>query len=145
MIVFKFFIILSAFLEVFTYCDNVCSLNITEDYLNILYKPVKQCSKGTEFSSWSFSNFSTLKTRFPIDSEIQMYVRKVSNVLFSVVKPAPLDNVKLVAVSDEALVNILNLNPSVKHDPTFVKFVAGNWVHPHGVYLAHRYGGHQVN
>ena len=82
--------------------------------------------------------------RFPIDPEVQMYVRKVSNALFSVVKPTPLDKVKLVSVSDEALVNILNLNPNVRHNSTFVKFVAGNWLHPHGVYLAHRYGGHQV-
>ena len=129
------------FLGALVRSDRVCSLNSDP---NILYDLIKQCSTGVEFCSWRLSNYSVLKMRFPIDPEVKNYVRKVTNVLFSVVDPTPLDNVKLVAVSNEALVNILNLNPNVKHNTTFVKFVAGNWLHPQGVYLAHRYGGHQV-
>lgn len=134
----------STFLEVYAFSDSICSLNKAEEYLSILYEPPKQCAEGTEFHSWNFSIYSTLKTRFSIDPEVRNYVRKVSNALFSVVEPTPLSNINLVAVSDEALVDILNLSPNVKHDPMFAKFVAGNWLHPQGVYLAHRYGGHQV-
>lgn len=144
MVTCKILVLLATFLQTFVFSCNVCSLNKSEEYLNIMYNPARQCYKGTDFYSWSLSSSSTLKMRFPIDPEVQMYVRKVSNALFSVVKPTPLDKVKLVSVSDEALVNILNLNPNVRHNSTFVKFVAGNWLHPHGVYLAHRYGGHQV-
>ena len=135
---------LSMPLEAFVFSENVCLLNRAEEYLNIIYKPVNQCSKGIEFRSWSFSNCSTLKSRFPVDPEVRTYVRTVSNVLFSVVKPTPLNNVKLVAGSDDVLANILNLTPNVKADSTFVEFAAGNWLHPNGVYLSHRYGGHQV-
>lgn len=136
---------LSIPLEAFVFSENVCLQNRAEEYHNIMYnKPVDQCSKGIEFRSWRFTNCSTLNNRFPIDPEVHSYVRKVSNVLFSVVKPTPLNNVKLVAGSDDVLANILNLNPNVQVDSTFVEFVAGNWLHPNGVYLSHRYGGHQV-
>ena len=138
------FCVLSTSLVTFVYSENVCLLNRVEEYLNVIYKPVNQCSKGMEFYSWSFSNCSTLKKRFPIDPEVYTYVRTVSNVLFSVVKPTPLNNVKLVAASDDVLANVLNLNPNVKADSTFVEFVAGNWLHPNGLYVSHRYGGHQV-
>jgi len=137
-------IILSTFVEAVVLTDNFCLLNRTEGYLKMKYGLAKQCSKGVEFHSWSFSKYNALKMRFPIDSEVQNYVRKVSNILFSVVKPTPLNNVKLVAVSNEALVNVLDLNPAAKDDTTFVNFVAGNWLHPQGIYYSHRYGGHQV-
>lgn len=131
-------------LKFFVLSEYISSLNITEEYLNILSKPAEQCSRGTEFHLWSFRNLSALQMRFPIDPEVQNYVREVSTVLFSVVKPTPLGNVKLAAVSNEVLATILNLNPSVKYNNTFVDFVAGNWLHPGGIYLSHRYGGHQV-
>ena len=82
-----FYIILSTFLEAFVLTDNVC---LTEEYLRIKYETVKQCSKGVEFHSWNFSKYSALKMRFAIDSEVQNYVRKVSSVLFSAVKPTAL-------------------------------------------------------
>jgi len=125
--------------------DETCVVN-SEKYISVLRNELlPQCPKGiTVFDSWRFSANSLLRVKFPIDSIEQNYLRKVSNVIFSVVKPFVLSDIKLVAVSSEALINILDLDPVVKYDTTFLKFAAGNWIHPSGVYLAHRYGGHQV-
>ena len=125
-----------------TRLDETC----VEKYISVLRnEPLPQCPKGIAvFDSWRFSANSLLRAKFPIDSIEQNYVRKVSNVIFSVVKPFVLSDIKLVAVSSEALVSILDLDPVVKYDTIFLKFAAGNWIHPSGVYLAHRYGGHQV-
>lgn len=125
--------------------DEACITNRKQLHASVFRNKQQQCPKGKLFHSWSFSTKSVLKARFPIDTIEQNYVRKVSNAIFSAVKPFMLSDVKLVAVSSEALINILDLDPAVKYDPVFLKFVAGNWIHPSGVYLAHRYGGHQVS
>ena len=67
-------------------------------------------------------------------------------MLFSIVNPVPLiNNVKLVAVADDVLANILDLDHSnVWKFPGFVEFVSGNYVLPSSTPMAHRYGGHQV-
>ena len=126
--------------------DETCVAINSEKYMSIInhVNELRQCPKGKFFHLWRFSANSVLRTRFPIDSIEQNYVRKVSNVIFSVVKPFMLSDIKLVAVSSEALINILDLDPAVKYDSVFLNFVAGNWIHPSGVYLSHRYGGHQV-
>ncbi|XP_065919105.1 protein adenylyltransferase SelO-like [Dysidea avara] len=125
--------------------DETCVAINSEKYMSIInhVNELRQCPKGKFFHLWRFSANSVLRTRFPIDSIEQNYVRKVSNVIFSVVKPFMLSDIKLVAVSSEALINILDLDPAVKYDSVFLNFVAGNWIHPSGVYLSHRYGGHQ--
>jgi len=124
--------------------DETCMVK-SEKYVSVFRNELQQCPKGKSvFDLWRFSANSILRTRFPIDSIEQNYVRKVSNVIFSVVKPSVLSDIKLVAVSSEALTNILDLDPAVKYDTLFLNFAAGNWIHPSGVYLAHRYGGHQV-
>ena len=99
-----------------------------------------------EFSDWSFTDKSLLLQVFPVDKEARNYVRQVSGVVFSSVRPVPLKHKPhLVAISSEAMTNILDLKAtSVLESPTFVEFVAGNKLLPNAVLLSHRYGGHQV-
>lgn len=95
------------------------------------------------FSQWELSNNSTL-TSLPLDRENTNFVRTVPNAVFSHVYPVPLNKIQLAALSDEALTNILDLDPcECSSNENCVQFLAGNWRHPSGMYFAHRYGGHQ--
>ena len=57
-----------------------------------------------------------------IDKEQRNFVREVSHVLFSSVKPTPLKNIKLAALASEVLEDILNMDPEqMKTDKEFLK------------------------
>lgn len=102
-----------------------------------------QCCKMKPISTWCFSNPNLLRT-FPIDPITENYVRKVPGCVFSAVKPTPLKTeLQLVAASEDVLVGILDMDPSVKNDPKFLNFVAGNELLENSDPLSHRYGGYQ--
>lgn len=80
----------------------------------------------------------------PIETNRENYVRRfIKGVIFSHVTPTPLSSSKLVAFSESALSDILDLDPAVTQAPEFIDFVSGNIVIATSTPLAHRYGGHQ--
>ena len=89
---------------------------------------------------------SVLLQEFVVDKETRNYVRQVHGVVFSTVRPDPLKHKpSLVAISTEVVTEILDLKTtSVSESPSFIEFVAGNYILPNSVLLSHRYGGHQV-
>lgn len=102
-----------------------------------------QCSKMKSLSEWSFAQPALLQ-QFKRDAITQNYVRRAPGVVFSPVKPTPLEaDLQLVSVSDDCLTNILDLDPSSSNDERFNQFVAGNLLLPGSDPIAHRYGGHQ--
>lgn len=48
-----------------------------------------------------------------------------------------------MAISQEVLTDILDLNDSAFESPAFIDFAAGNEMIPNSIMLSHRYGGHQ--
>ena len=99
-----------------------------------------------EFEDWDFVDESPLKQAFPLDKETRNYERQVYGAIFSTVRPVPLKfKPDLVAVSIDALTDILDMKPSVAGSRDFVEFVAGNKILSNSVFLSHRYGGHQVS
>ncbi|CAM9231154.1 unnamed protein product [Bubo scandiacus] len=98
---------------------------------------------AAELRAWRLSSGS-LRDSFPVDVIQENYVRNVRNCIFSIVYPTPFKSrVRLVAVSEEILENILDLDRSVKGTSDFLQFVSGGKVMLGSVPLAHRYGGHQ--
>ncbi|XP_075275682.1 protein nucleotidyltransferase YdiU isoform X3 [Opisthocomus hoazin] len=103
-----------------------------------------RCQRGAaDLCAWPLSS-EGLRDPFPIDVIQENYVRNVRNCIFSVVYPTPFKSrVRLVAVSEEVLENILDLDVSVKGTSDFLQFVSGGKVIFGSIPLAHRYGGHQ--
>ena len=101
--------------------------------------------KLLQFDHWHFSR-PYLCEMLPCRKERKGFIGRTNSVLFSIVNPVPLiNNVKLVAVADDVLANILDLDDSnVWKFPGFAEFVSGNYVLPSSTPMAHRYGGHQV-
>ncbi|KAL3858473.1 hypothetical protein ACJMK2_013062 [Sinanodonta woodiana] len=98
----------------------------------------------SSLTTWKFSDSQLLASTFPIDSEANNYVRQVKDSVFSRVKPIPLTtSPRLAAISDDAFVEILDLEPSISFSKQFVDFAAGNIVLSGSFPLSHRYGGHQ--
>jgi len=112
---------------------------------NSIVRRMASCSELKKtMSEWSFSDPKLAD--LPLDSELNNYVRRhVPKVVFSQVTPTPLAKPrKLVAVSPEALRDILDMDPNfIKDDPNFVDFISGNNVLRNSIPIAHRYGGHQ--
>jgi uncharacterized protein YdiU (UPF0061 family) len=96
-----------------------------------------------DLNEWQFSE-SKLIT-LPLELTKENYVRRnVQEAIFSVVLPTPLKTkLKLVSYSKEALVSILDMDPSITETYEFLEFVSGNQILSSSVPLAHRYGGHQ--
>ena len=112
---------------------------------NSFVRRMASCSELKKtMSEWSFSDPKLAD--LPLDSELNNYVRRhVPKVVFSQVTPTPLVKPrKLVAVSQDALRDILDMDPNdIKDDPNFVDFISGNNVLKNSIPIAHRYGGHQ--
>ena len=88
---------------------------------------------------------SILLKEFDVDEETRNYIRQVHGVIFSKVHLVPLKyKPYLVAISQEVLTDILDLNDTVLESPAFIDFAAGNEMIPNLIMLSHRYGGHQV-
>ncbi|KAM8882186.1 protein adenylyltransferase SelO-like isoform 1-T3 [Synchiropus picturatus] len=81
---------------------------------------------------------------FPLDAIDGNFVRIVKNCIFSRSTPTPLRGpVRLAAVSQDAVEQILDLDMNVTHSEDFLSFVSGSKLPPGSEPLAHRYGGHQ--
>ena len=98
-----------------------------------------------ELDDWHFSR-AYLCEVLPCRKERKDFVGRTNLVLFSIVNPEPLINdVRLAAVADDVLANILDLDHNnVWKSPGFAEFVSGNYVLPSSNPIAHRYGGHQA-
>ncbi len=80
-------------------------------------------------SEWRFSSEQLLLDTFPIDKELKNSVRQVKQVLFSKVKPTPLQSgVKLAAVNSLVLEDLLDFSLDIVDDPEFLQFVSGGRV-----------------
>lgn len=96
----------------------------------------------TMLNQWHFSKSKLLE--LPIDKERNNFLRRDNRgCLFSNTTPTPLNKPILVAYSEEALVNILNMDPIITESQEFADFIAGNKILENSVLLTHRYGGHQ--
>ncbi|XP_033748466.1 protein adenylyltransferase SelO-like [Pecten maximus] len=106
---------------------------------------VDKYTLASTLKDWGFnSQRNVLLSEFPIDPVKKNYVRQVKNSLFSITYPVPLrSRTILAAISDDVLVNILDLDPVVVRSRDFTDFVSGSLVLHGAVPLAHRYGGHQ--
>ncbi|KAG8573643.1 hypothetical protein GDO81_012479 [Engystomops pustulosus] len=82
--------------------------------------------------------------KLPIDAIKANYVRKVKGCIFSQTFPTPfVSAVHLVAVSEDVVENLLDLDISVSHTDDFLQFVSGGKSVSGFPPLTHRYGGHQ--
>ncbi|XP_058964177.2 protein adenylyltransferase SelO isoform X1 [Pocillopora verrucosa] len=121
---------------------SVCETNM----FLLLVQMVSVCRKTEllEFKNWSFMERSILLKEFDVDEETRNYIRQVHGVIFSKVHLVPLKyKPYLVAISQEVLTDILDLNDSAFESPAFIDFAAGNEMIPNSIMLSHRYGGHQ--
>jgi len=115
------------------------------NYTHIMEKSAGKdsCQLAKKMSEWSFSPNSLLS--LPLDQVEENYVRRyVKTAVFSKVVPTPLQkNLQLVGFSEDVLVNILDMDPSIASTDEFVQFISGDKILPSCIPLAHRYGGHQ--
>ncbi|XP_046360268.2 protein adenylyltransferase SelO, mitochondrial-like [Haliotis rufescens] len=128
------------YIEYYLQQSNVCLRNSSSVRSNskIIDKLI------SSFQAWDFAPRQILHETFPIDPEKRNFVRQVKNVLFSVVKPVSFrTETKLVAISDDAMRDILDLDPDIATETQFRDFVSGAYLHPGATPLSHRYGGHQ--
>ena len=126
--------------------ENTCHLQTLRDiYVSQDRTDVCLVDQLIKFEYWKFAERSFLLETFPLDREMRNYVREVRNAVFSIVHPLRLKSkLRLVAVSADALVNVLDIDPSSSTESSFVEFAAGNRLVLSATPLSHRYGGHQV-
>uniref|UniRef100_A0A2A4K2D8 Selenoprotein O n=1 Tax=Heliothis virescens TaxID=7102 RepID=A0A2A4K2D8_HELVI len=98
----------------------------------------------TNFKEWKFRdppNYAAL----PIDENPEYNVpMAVKDAVFSKVPTEPLTGqLHLVCASDPALIDLLDLDPSVADTEEFINFVAGGYLPEGGLTVSHRYGGYQ--
>ncbi|XP_047032887.1 protein adenylyltransferase SelO-like [Helicoverpa zea] len=98
----------------------------------------------TNFKEWKFRdppNYAAL----PIDENPEYNVpMAVKDAVFSKVPTEPLTGkLHLVCASDPALIDLLDLDPSVADTEEFINFVAGAYLPEGGLTVSHRYGGYQ--
>ncbi|VVC97835.1 unnamed protein product [Leptidea sinapis] len=96
------------------------------------------------FTEWRFSQYPKY-ILLPIDENCDQVIRpNITDIVYSEVTPQPLEhNLRLVCYSEDALVNILDLDTEICNRLEFVEFIAGKKL-PYGALpVAHRYGGHQ--
>ncbi|XP_069357014.1 protein adenylyltransferase SelO-like isoform X2 [Maniola hyperantus] len=105
---------------------------------------VSTMAKLTDFKEWKFRS-SPSYAELPIDENPQYNEPvAVKNAVFSKVPTEPLTGkLHLVCVSEEALSDILDLDPKVAETEEFVNFLAGKYLPEGGLTVSHRYGGYQ--
>ena len=132
--------------------SHVCRIDSCKpnNYLSFYLQNATFCLDSEHFYNfqsvniWNFSVHHILYNTFPIDPIKENYVRKVENVLFSVVKPTPFKtNVSLVLASVDVIVSILNIDSSWVQRRQFIDLISGAELPKGSIPLAHRYGGHQ--
>ncbi|XP_068623598.1 protein adenylyltransferase SelO-like [Battus philenor] len=94
-------------------------------------------------TEWRFNQYPKY-ILLPIDENHDQSRTSLKNIIFSEVIPRPLEhNVRLVCTSEEALTNILDMDPGIISREEFLEFIIGRKL-PYGALpVAHRYGGHQ--
>ncbi|XP_039213582.1 protein adenylyltransferase SelO-like isoform X2 [Crotalus tigris] len=122
------------------------SFNHMHNYINASNLDQDYCEKKvklTNLDEWKLSTEMFTAT-LPIDHIQENYVREVQDCIFSVGYPTPFKSrVLLVAVSEEVLEDILDLDMSVSGSDGFLQFVSGSKIILGSLPLTHRYGGHQ--
>ncbi|XP_045769997.1 protein adenylyltransferase SelO-like isoform X3 [Maniola jurtina] len=105
---------------------------------------VSTMAKLTDFKEWKFRSPPSY-AELPIDENPQYNEPvAVKNAVFSKVPTEPLTGkLHLVCVSEEALSDILDLDPKVAETEEFVDFLAGKYLPEGGLTVSHRYGGYQ--
>ncbi|KAM3957857.1 protein adenylyltransferase SelO-like [Aphomia sociella] len=98
----------------------------------------------SNFKEWKFKE-PPVYSELPIDENPEYNIPvAVKNAVFSKVPTEPLiGNVQLVCASDDALTEILDLDPAVAETQEFVDFIAGKYLPEGGLTVCHRYGGYQ--
>ncbi|KAL7976537.1 hypothetical protein Chor_008486 [Crotalus horridus] len=122
------------------------SFNHMHNYINASNLDQDYCEKKvklTNLDEWKLSTEMFTAT-LPIDHIQENYVREVQDCIFSVGYPTPFKSrVLLVAVSEEVLEDILDLDMSVSGSDGFLQLVSGSKIILGSLPLTHRYGGHQ--
>lgn len=108
--------------------------------LNTLVCPPRQLID--KFSKWKFDE--SLLKELPIDPEKRNFVRRdVAGSIFSQVPVTSIKSPLIVAISKDALRDILDIKPEVSQESLFVDFINGKYNPENALNYAHRYGGHQ--
>ncbi|TFJ82100.1 hypothetical protein NSK_006765 [Nannochloropsis salina CCMP1776] len=89
--------------------------------------------------------FDNLAVRsLPLDPQPENFIRAVPNSVYSRVEPEPLKNPVLVALSPDALTDLLSLDPTeLKREEDLAAYLGGNKRLPGSETYAHCYAGHQ--
>ena len=96
-----------------------------------------------DFKNWQFSRPALCSDLLCVEQR-NGFIGVNSGLSFSILDPVPLNNVKLVAIADDVIANMLDIEPkSVLKSLRFAEFTSGNYVLPSSSPMAHRYGGHQ--
>uniref|UniRef100_A0A670YNF7 Selenoprotein O n=1 Tax=Pseudonaja textilis TaxID=8673 RepID=A0A670YNF7_PSETE len=116
------------------------------NYINASTLDQDYCEKKlklTTLDEWKLST-EVFTATLPIDHIQENYVREVQECIFSVGYPTPFKSrVLLVAVSEEVLEKILDLDMSASSSDDFLQLVSGTKIIFGSLPLTHRYGGHQ--
>lgn len=98
----------------------------------------------SDFKEWKFKNPPNYAV-LPIDESPEYNIPvAVKNAVFSKVPTEPLQGkLHLVCASDEAMSDILDLDPKVSETEELINFVAGNYAPEGTLSVSHRYGGYQ--
>ncbi|XP_068623675.1 protein adenylyltransferase SelO-like [Battus philenor] len=93
---------------------------------------------------WKFKNPPNY-AELPISEDPEYNVPvAVKNAVFSKVPTEPLiGKLHLVCASEDAMKNILDLDPEVAETEDFINFIAGKYLPDGGLTVCHRYGGYQ--
>uniref|UniRef100_A0A2D4LU69 Selenoprotein O n=1 Tax=Micrurus spixii TaxID=129469 RepID=A0A2D4LU69_9SAUR len=122
------------------------SFSHLDNYINASTLDQDYCEKKlklTTLDEWKLSTEMFTAT-LPIDHIQENYVREVQDCIFSVGYPTPFKSrVLLVAVSEEVLEEILDLDMSASSSDDFLQLVSGTKIMFGSLPLTHRYGGHQ--
>ncbi|GBP89729.1 UPF0061 protein xcc-b100_1894 [Eumeta japonica] len=96
------------------------------------------------FKDWKFKSPPSYAS-LPIDSNPDYTTpTAVKNAVFSLVPTQPISgNIRLVCASEDALKDILDLNPDVAESQEFIDFITGKILPEGGLCVSHRYGGYQ--
>ena len=109
-------------------------------FANYSDSALKMSNRKT-FETLAFDNLALRS--LPIDSIRENYVREVKNACFSLVKPTPLQNPRMVAYSRRAM-SLLDLGHADELDSKqAAEYLSGNRLMPGSETASHCYCGHQ--
>jgi uncharacterized protein YdiU (UPF0061 family) len=109
----------------------------------MMERSADEFSLKKDLGDWQFSHPKLMN--LPLEVMKETYVRRnIKDAIFSVVMPTPLKTkLKMVSFSEDVLISILDMDPTIAEKYEFLEFIAGNKVLPSSFPLSHRYGGYQ--